>query len=297
MPAYTQLDRGILCITGADRHSFLQGLVTQDIFKASPEHTVYSAALSAQGKFLFDFFVVSSADALYLDCQRDRLEDLQAHLTKFKLRSDVALSDVTDQWQVIGVIGIEANTYFDLKPEIGHTNPFEGGFAFVDPRLKELGLRLILPRSDTLPKQLTENAAEESFETYDQHRLALGVPDGSRDMILEKAIPLECNLDGLNAIDWNKGCYLGQELTSRTKHLGIVRKRLIPVSFKGGTVPFLTPLTMGEKKVGTMRTSSGGLGLALIRLEALESSESKIYAEDENLEIVPHIPEYLQSLL
>lgn len=295
---YTPLsNRGILCITGPDRCSFLQGLVTQDVQKATSDTTIYSALLTPQGKFLFDFFLLYTKDALYLECEQDRLEDLQSHLTKFKLRADVTLTNITEQWQVVSVFGTKAHEHFNLEAQAGRTAPFEEGFAFADPRLVDLGVRLILPLTATLPKPLTENANEVTFDAYDQHRLSLGIPDGSRDMIPEKAIPLECNLDALNAIDWDKGCYMGQELTSRTKHRGLVRKRLLPVTLSENTLPFLTPLLLDDKKVGSMRTSAAGVGLALVRLEVMEICESPRLQTAENVEVVPRIPEFLRSVL
>ncbi|MEN8236380.1 MAG: folate-binding protein [Pseudomonadota bacterium] len=302
MQFHTHTNRGILRLTGPDQCTFLQGLITNDINKASADTTLYSALLTPQGKFLYDFFVFVIGGALYIECEKDRLSALQTHLNKFKLRSDVNLSDVTDQWQSISLFGENAHALFNLKLQTGQTSLFEDGIAFVDPRLKELGVMVILPRTTKIPKILTENATEVSFGLYDQHRLLLGIPDGSRDMLPDKAIPLECNLDALNAIDWNKGCYMGQELTSRTKHLGIVRKRLLPVEFDGDTLPFLTPLTFQGRKVGTMRTSVKdvgvkGAGLALIRLEILESGECPRLFTPENVEITPRLPEFLHSLL
>jgi folate-binding protein YgfZ len=108
-----------------------------------------------------------------------------------------------------------------------------------------------------------------SREDYDHLRISLGVPDGSRDLPVEKAILLENGFDELNAIDWDKGCYMGQELTARTRYRGLVRKRLMPVAIEGPAPEFGAPLLLGDKEAGEMRSASGDIGLALVRLEAL----------------------------
>lgn len=275
----------------------MQGLISNDVRKVIDDQTIYSALLTPQGKFLFDFFILSLGESLYLECEQDRLAALQARLRQFKLRSDVNITDVTQHWQVVTVFGNGCRDLFNLSKKLGHTLTIADGVAFTDPRLEDLGVRLILPRNAELPSAIVQDASMVSFDVYEQHRLHLGVPDGSRDMLVEKAIPLECNLDALNAIDWDKGCYMGQELTSRTKHRGLVRKRLLPVQFQGDTLPFLTPLTLNGKEIGSMRTSSGGVGLALIRLEVLETTGQMLLVNNENKEVVPRIPKFIRSMV
>ena len=133
---------------------------------------------------------------------------------------------------------------------------------FVDPRLAALGARGYLP-AEMLPVETGSRA------DYDRLRISLGVPDGSRDLPVERAILLENGFDELNAIDWDKGCYMGQELTARTRYRGLVRKRLMPVTIEGPAPEFGAPLLLGDKEAGEMRSASGDIGLALVRLEAL----------------------------
>jgi len=121
--------------------------------------------------------------------------------------------------------------------------------------------------------------------------LKLGIPDGNRDVIVDRGILLECGFEELNAIDWNKGCYVGQELTARTRYRGLVRKRLIPVCIQGQTPGFQSPVLQNGLEVGEMRTVKGEWGIAMIRLEALSKPQS-FHAGSATL--IPHLPEWMK---
>jgi folate-binding protein YgfZ len=143
------------------------------------------------------------------------------------------------------------------------------GIAFVDPRLAALGTRAILPR-EHLRQALSETGASETdFAEYDRLRLQLGVPDGSRDLSLDKSILLEAGFDELHGVDWQKGCYIGQELTARTKYRGLIKKRLFPVRIDGPAPESGAIVTLDGREAGEMRSSRDGIGLALLRLEAV----------------------------
>ena len=151
----------------------------------------------------------------------------------------------------------------------GGATGFAGGIAYVDPRLASLGVRVILPSADAEQDLRNAGATAESADRYDSHRLALGVPEGGRDLVVEKSTLLESNYDALNAISWDKGCYLGQELTARMKYRGLVKKRLMPVAV-GGTLPAAgTPITLDGREVGEMRSGRDGFAIALLRLDAV----------------------------
>ena len=152
--------------------------------------------------------------------------------------------------------------------------------AFVDPRLAALGVRCILPRADIRCALEGTGLAEAGFPAYDRLRLELGVPDGSRDLVPEKSILLESGFDELNGVDWQKGCYIGQELTARTKYRGLIKKRLMPVEIDGPAPAPGTIVTADGREVGEMRSSRDGLGLALLRLEPVvegKHSEGREY--------------------
>ncbi len=165
---------------------------------------------------------------------------------------------------------------------------YENGWALCDPRLAEAGIRLILPDSATPPDLAP-------FDTYDYFRLSLGLPDSGRDLLVEKAIPLENGMDELNAIDWDKGCYMGQELTARTRYRGLVRKRLLPVRIDGPAPAADAPILLNDQEVGVMRSSQGDLGLALLRLEKVEAAQKEnLSLSSETARLTPFVPDWMK---
>lgn len=262
-------DRGVIALQGADKADFLQGLVSNDVRLVATDRAIYACLLTPQGKFVHDLFVVGTADpvlgdAFLLECEGGRRQDLVRRLRMFKLRSKIELLDVTERYGVAVVLG-DAPDY-DPGAEPGAARQLAGGTAYRDPRAAGLGIRLILER----PSLDTIGLPQLPHEAYERRRLELGVPDGSRDMVVEKAILLENNIDRLHGISWDKGCYMGQELTARTRYRGLVKKRLIPVSFEGQPPEAGSPVLDGETEIGEMRSGVAGRGLALLRLEALE---------------------------
>jgi folate-binding protein YgfZ len=272
-PSFALLeDRGVLEVAGADRVAFLQGLVSNDVAKAGPERALYAALLTAQGKYLHDFFIVARGESLLFDAEAARLEDLRRRLALYKLRSKVSLSDASERFYVAAAFGEGAAAALGLADDPGAACDFAGGTAYVDPRLSQLGVRLLLPRSGAAAALAGTGLAREAAETYDRLRLSLGVPDGSRDLAVEKAILLEAGFDELNGIDWQKGCYIGQELTARTKYRALIKKRLMPVAVEGTLPPPETRVLLGTEEAGEMRTGRDGIGLALLRLDAVEKA-------------------------
>jgi len=262
--------RGLIAISGADRTAFLQGLVSNDVSRVSADRTLYAALLTPQGRYLHDFFIAAIGDTLYLDCEASRRDDLRRRLSIYRLRSKVTLADATADFVVALLFGADLASRLGLHDEPGAAKSWERGVVYVDPRLPALGARAIVPRPHVGDILARAGLAPGNADDYDRLRLSLGVPDGSRDLPVEKAILLENGFDELHGIDWQKGCYMGQELTARTKYRGLVRKRLLPVEIEGPLPAPGTPVMAGDKEAGEMRSGADGLGLALLRLEHLE---------------------------
>jgi folate-binding protein YgfZ len=259
-------DRGVLSVGGPDRRSFLQGLVSNDVGKVGPTQARYAALLTAQGKYLHDFMMIELGEALLFDGERARLADLKRRLSIYRLRARVTLDERPDLAVAAG-FGADGLAALDLQGEPGRARAFAGGVAYVDPRLAVLGVRFMLPRDTALSALAAAGFVATRPEAYDRLRLGLGVADGSRDLVLEKSILLEAGFDELNGIDWDKGCYIGQELTARTKYRGLVKRRLMPVVISGPP-PATGTLVLAEgREVGEMRSSREGLGLALLRID------------------------------
>lgn len=238
-PFYVELPgRGAVRIEGADAKSFLQGLISNDTAKITPDAILYACLLTPQGKFLHDFFMHEIDGALILDCEGGmRAKDLHDRLAKFKLRSKVTLS-VEEQKPVYAV--------------------FESDEGLPDPRHEKMGHR-------TFAKPDLE---QKPFEAWDALRISLCIPDGSRDMEIEKSTLLECNIDKLKGIDWNKGCYMGQELTARMHYRGLAKKHLYTVTINGEPPPTFTDLPNGAQ----MRSSCGNTGIALMKDDAKQDT-------------------------
>jgi len=252
-------DRGVLEVAGPDRVAFLQGLVSNDVEQAGPGRAVWAALLSPQGKWLADFFILVEGERLLLDCERGQAAMLAQRLARYRLRSRVTVRDVSDEWVV--------------HMAWGGTAP-EAALVAADPRLPEAGWRVLHP--SMLP--ITASA-----ENWDRHRLSLGLPDGSRDLEADKTVLLEAGFDELGGVSWTKGCYMGQELTARTKYRGLIKRRLVPVRVEGGLPAPGTAVMQGEREVGTIRSGLGDRALATVRVEAigeeLASGGARLMAE------------------
>ena len=289
-------DRGVLRLGGDDRVTFLQGLVSNDVRKATPARAIYGTLLSPQGKFLHDFFLAEKDGAFLLECEGERRDDLRKRLSRFRLRSKIELDDWTDAFTSAVLVGADAPRLVGIEgSEPGTATVVENGLAFVDPRRAELGVRLLLPSGDADAVLANIGLPPGTAADYERLRLSQGVPDGSRDMPVEKAFLLESGIDELNGIDWQKGCYMGQELTARTKYRGLVRKRLLPVTIEGPLPASGTPVTLGEKQAGEMRSAAEGLGLALLRLELVdEAARSGVALTAGEARLTPHRPAWMR---
>ena len=242
-------NRGVIEVAGEDRTGFLQGLVSNDVMQASAGRAVWAAMLTPQGKWLADFFIFAGQDRLLLDCERAQAPMLMQRLTRFRLRSKVVLRSAEEMCVYAA---------WDGTPMV------EGTLAAPDPRLPEAGWRLLSATS--LPTTALEL-------DWDRHRLALGLPDGSRDLETEKSVLLEAGFDELNGVSWTKGCYMGQELTARTKYRGLVKRRLVPVMVTGSLPPPGTPVLLHDtREVGTMRSGRDQMGLAVLRIDAIDQA-------------------------
>jgi folate-binding protein YgfZ len=288
--------RGVIAVEGEDRQTFLQGLISNDTKRVSADRAAYSALLTPQGKFLHEFMVVEQPDAerYLLDPEAVRTADLVKRLSMYRLRSKVKVADLSEDWSMVLFFGPGTLAKLGLA-SAGQAKALGEGVVFADPRLPDLGARAFLPKSRAGAIAAEAGFAAASLGEYDRLRIRLGIPLGSRDLAPEKAILLENGFDELAGIDWEKGCYMGQELTARTRYRGLVRKRLLPVEIDGPLPASGTPLMLGDIAAGEMRSGAeaGGLGLAMIRLEHLERAKSEsLTAGDSRLR--PFVPEWMR---
>jgi folate-binding protein YgfZ len=282
-------DRKIVAVSGTDRAKFLQGLTTNDIRRLAPGRALYTGFLTGQGKLLCDAFVMQDGDLILIDIASAHVEDLVKRLTAFKLRAAVEINEAAPALAVAAVWGTGAIARVELDSEgaMGNGAPAEARYAFVDPRIADLGARLVYPADFAIEAKLARlGFASATVADYAEHRLALGIAD-SAEIGGEVCYPLEANFEMLHGVDFKKGCYVGQELTARMKLKGELRKRVLPVSGSAPLPAAGTPVTANGTALGPLIAASGTHGLALLRLDRLaDAKEDSIRAQDVQLSIL-----------
>lgn len=253
-------DRGVVRVDGADSEKLLQGLVTNEIEGLNTGEARFAGLLSPQGKILFDFFVVRTETGHLLDVTAAKAADLVKRLTMYKLRADVAISDVSPSFAVYAVWGDGAAALTDTRTCV----------HFKDPRCPSMGIRWLMQSPPPPDAQVVELAHID----YDALRVRLGVPEGGKDFDFGDAYPHEADFDLFNGVSFTKGCYVGQEIVARMQNKTVVRKRVVKVSAA-------TPLSsgaqihIGEIAIGRVGTVDGMHGLAMLRLDRAVDAQDK----------------------
>ena len=251
-------DRGVVSVSGEDATGFLQGLLTNDVERLGPGEARYGALLTPQGKILFDMIAVRAPGeepSYLIDCAAAQAADLAKRLGFYKLRAKVTIVDQSAGRAVAAFWG-------EMPPRI------DDGLLFADPRDTRLGWRAILPRPVAAAVGL------EHVDEYEGLRIAVGAPKGGLDFAYADAFPHDANLDLLHGVDFDKGCYVGQEVVSRMKHRGTARKRVARVKLAGPAPAPGTPVLDRELAVGALGSSSGREALALLRLDRTEEAKA-----------------------
>jgi len=264
MKAVLLPDRGVVKVAGADARGFLNGLLTTDIGKVSPEHAAFAALLTPQGKIVVDCIVAEASaedgGGFFLDVPKVLAAAFVTKLNFYKLRAKVIVEDLSETLGVLAVWDGSADTDY--------------GLVYSDPRLPALGLRVMIPPHLAKDAAADLGATLTDFADYETHRIALGIPRGGFDFQYGDAFPHETDMDQLNGIDFAKGCYVGQEVVSRMEHRGTARTRVVPVAYDGFAPEAGVAVTAADKSVGTMGSSSAGHGLAMLRLDRVADARA-----------------------
>ena len=250
-------DRGVVKVSGNDARDFLNGLVTTDVTLLRPGLGRFGALLTPQGKITTDFLITEvpsgHGGGFLIDCPRALAQGLADKLGFYKLRAKVTIENLSDSLGVLAAWDGDPA----LKPDL----------AFADPRSAALGWRILVPQelaqkaADLIGADMVDSTA------YDAHRIASGVPRGGLDFIYGDAFPHETNMDRLHGVDFDKGCYVGQEVVSRMQHRGTARTRTVRIILDGPAPEPGAAILAGDKSVGTMGSAAGQSGLALIRID------------------------------
>ncbi len=236
-------DRTVIRLSGEDRHSFLQGVITQDVDRLKDEPAIFSALLTPQGKILFDFIIAAEGDALLIDCDSAAADALVKRLSLYKLRAKVSLEILAERSVAVSA------------------EEFEGGFP--DPRHAGLGWRAFMT-----------NETHAADASYDQRRIALGVPEFGKDFASDETFLTDVNYDVLNGVSYKKGCFIGQEVSSRMKRKGDIRRRTLIAKCEGSAPAKGAPVTAGSSTLGEVSSSAHGIALAQIRLDRWEKAKA-----------------------
>lgn len=255
-------DRGVVKVSGEDARKFLDGLVTTNIELLKPGLGRFGALLTPQGKIIADFLVTEAPEphggGFVFDVPLALAQALATKLGFYKLRAKVTVENLSAQ---LGVLAAWNDTPA-VKPDL----------AFEDPRDPQLGWRLFVP-DDLVAETAAAIGAELSdSDAYEAHRIACGAPRGGVDFIYGDAFPHETNMDRLHGVDFDKGCFVGQEVVSRMQHRGTARTRTVRVRLEGSVPEIGLPVVAGDKAVGTMGSSANGLGLALLRTDRVSDA-------------------------
>lgn len=253
--------RAVLRVTGEEAPKFLNGLVTNAVDELTPGAAVFTALLTPQGKIVVDFFAVA-ADAdegggFVIDAPAALADELAKKLGFYKLRAKVEIAPRPD---------LAVAVVLDRAP------PDETGLVFADPRHAGLGWRVVLPR-EGMEAALKEAGAEiVEFAYWQGRRISLGIPEGGQDFIYGDTFPHEADMDCIGGVDFNKGCFIGQEVVSRVERRDVARKRVVPVAFDGGAPEGGVEIKAGERAIGFMGSSAGRRGLAMLRLDRADEA-------------------------
>jgi tRNA-modifying protein YgfZ len=263
-------DRGVVKVVGDDARKFLHGLVTADVLSLKPGEARFCALLTPQGKIIVDFLLTEAHapnGGFFLDVERSQIAALVAKLNLYKLRAKVIAEDLSE------VLGVLAAWNGNVHPQAVHADE-DIGLRYADPRLPALGLRAMLAphraaaAAAALGTELVDAAA------YEAHRIALGIPRGGLDYGYGDAFPHEADMDQLGGVDFQKGCYVGQEVVSRMEHRGTARTRAVPVRYDGTAPEHGASVLAGDRTLGTMGSAAAGRGIALLRLDRVADALS-----------------------
>ncbi len=264
MQAALLSDRGVVKVTGENARHFLNGLVTIDMNKVTPANPRFAALLTPQGKIVVDFIVTEApaedGGGFFLDCPKALAGALTEKLNFYQLRAKVLCEDLS---QAVGVMAV-----WDGTGEI------EYGLCYADPRLGKLGTRIMLPPHLAAETAKDIGAALVDGESYDTHRIALGVPQGGADFSYGDTFLHEADMDQLGGVDFDKGCYVGQEVVSRVEHRSSARSRVMPITYDEFAPSAGLPVMAGEKEIGHLGSTANGRGLALLRLDRVADAQA-----------------------
>ena len=243
-------DRGILFIDGVDAKDFLQNIITNDINKVSDHNSCFASLLNPQGKFLFEFLVIRHKKGYFIDCEKNQINELFKQLSLYKLRSSVQILNLSNEFVVAALSYEKFKSMEGSKDQLGFTLKYREDPILLDPRNKKLGARLVINLEKLYLSLKKLDLKSTKHEEYYNLSFELGIAQQNTDKLKNKIFGIECNFDELNAIDFKKGCYIGQENTSRIKLKNKLTKRLLPIKVIEGDISAGQSIFIEKTEIG-----------------------------------------------
>ena len=289
---YILEDRGILFIQGSDTKEFLQNLITNDINKVDEANSCFSSLLTPQGKYLFDFLVVKHKKGYFIDCEKKQIEELFKQLNIYKLRSDIEILNLSNEF-VVAAFSYEKFISFDEAKDLpGNTFKYGEDPVFLDPRHKKLGGRLIINLEKLYLSLKKLDLKSTNPEEYYKLSYELGIPQKNTEKLRNKLFGIECNFEELNGIDFKKGCYIGQEITSRIKLRDKLSKRLLPIKLIDGKLIEGATIKNNDNEIGKVLINNQ-YPFAIIKYLS-DNFDPKIKYKSEEAVLKIIIPEWIK---
>jgi len=289
---YILEDRGILFIQGSDTKEFLQNLITNDINKVDEANSCFSSLLTPQGKYLFDFLVVKHKKGYFIDCEKKQIEELFKQLNIYKLRSDIEILNLSNEF-VVAAFSYEKFISFDGAKDLpGNTFKYGEDPVFLDPRHKKLGGRLIINLEKLYLSLKKLDLKSTNPEEYYKLSYELGIPQKNIEKLRNKLFGIECNFEELNGIDFKKGCYIGQEITSRIKLRNKLSKRLLPIQLIEGKLIEGATIKNNDNEIGKVLINNQ-YPFAIIKYLS-DNFDPKIKYKSEEAVLKIIIPEWIK---
>ena len=256
-------DSKFLSISGEDRGNFLQDLITNDIHKCDSTNSIYSCLLSPQGKFIADFFIIDHKNSYLIETHKKFVKDLINKLKIYKLRAKVEINIVDD---LLSLSIIENNDLLQSEADI---------LLFKDPRNDKLGNKIFVTKNKFKELEKKHNLIEDNFEKYRELLIKNLIPFSSEDLIQDKSLLLENNFDKINAIDWEKGCYVGQEITARMKYRALLKKQLYALELISGNINIGDKIEEKEVNLGQVVSKANQYIFCMLKIALVKEKSKK----------------------
>ena len=290
---YILEDRALLYVSGEDSQNFLQNLITNDVNQVNDNTSCFASLLTPQGKFLYEFFIIKHKLGYFLDCEKAQAENLLKQLNIYKIRSKIDILNLSNEFVVASFDKDKFLTLPDAKDKPGYTIKFREDSVFLDPRNSDLGARLIINLEKLYLSLKKLELKDDNIENYYKKSFNLGLIPKNLNDLQNKLFGIECNLEELNAIDFKKGCYVGQENTARIKLKDKLSKRIFPLKIIDGNINKDEPIFLDNKEIGKVLINDEKYPFGLIKFKEINlKTNTKFKTNNSLIEII--VPNWIK---